>query len=109
MAATKRVLGQSYPNAGTLIDLYTVDDDTQTVCSTITACNRGDSKADIRVSVAIDGAADDDEQYIIDTDVLGKRTHAATIGITLAAGDVVRVWSSSGKVAFNLFGQESPA
>lgn len=105
----RKVLGQAYPDAGVLLGLYVVPDDKQAVCSTVTACNRGTTKADIRVSVAVDGAEDTDKQYVLDTDVSAKRTFAGTIGMTLGAGDIVRVYSSTGRVAFNLFGSESDA
>lgn len=71
------------------------------------ACNKGESDATIRVSIAIAAGADEDKQYLYyDLPVLAKDTFAATLGIALATTDVVRVYSDLGTVAFTLTGVE---
>lgn len=106
MAEAQKVLGQSSPAAGVLTDCYTAP--SKAVVSSVFACNR--SSIDdtlIRVSVAVAGAADEAKQYIYyDLPVLAADTFASTTGITLGAGDVVRCYSASGNVSFNLFGVE---
>jgi hypothetical protein len=90
-----------------LTDLYTVPVDTATVVSTLAVCNRTGSKKSFRVAVAVGGAVDSLEQYLwYDTEVLGNDSIFATIGMTLAAGDVVRVYASALGLSFNLFGTE---
>jgi len=107
MAETLKVLAQSNPSALTLTDMYTVPTSTSTTVSTITICNQTSQKATVRVSVAVDGEADSDKQYIFyDIEVLGNDTLSATIGMTLSAADVVRIYSSSVSTSFNLFGVE---
>lgn len=107
MAETIKVLGQSNPAATTLTDLYTVPADTETVVSTLVIANRTSSNKEVRVSVAVAGAADSLEQYLLyDLTVLKNSSEFYTIGMTLAATDVVRVYADSVGVSFNLFGTE---
>lgn len=108
MADTRKVLGQSNPAARTLTDLYTVPGAASVVVSSIVICNQSTADAKARVSVAVAGAADEPKQYLYyDLDVPGNETFIATIGITLAATDVVRVYSDTDYLSFNLFGLES--
>ena len=107
MAETIKVLGQVAPSATALTVLYTVPSSTEAVVSTIAICNRSSSKITVRVSVAVGGATDSPEQYIMyDVDVESYGYLLATIGLTLAATDVVRVYASSGDASFSLFGTE---
>lgn len=102
-----RVLGQSFPAAGRLVDLYIVPASKRTISSTITACNQMNERRTFRLSVGVGGAADARQQYIYyDTPVDANKTFAQTIGMTLSAGDVVRVRSEDGYMSFNLFGDE---
>lgn len=108
MAEARKVLGQSIPSAGVLTTLYTVPGATQAVNSTITVCNQSKTQtAQVRISIAINGAADALSQYLVyDADFQPKETKGFTLGITLAAADVVRVYSDTGTVSFNAFGVE---
>lgn len=106
------VLGQAKPSAATLTALYTVPAGKQVAVSTITACNVSSSEDLIRISVAIAGAANADKQYLYyDLPLQGasseRNTFAATLGVSLAATDVVRVYSRDGNTSFNLFGDEA--
>ena len=108
MAAIQKVLGQSAPLATTLTDLYTVPASTATVCSSIVVCNRSGTATSFRVSVAEAGALDANEQYLYyDVTIAGNDTFIATIGLTLAATDVVRCYATDASLTFNLFGQEN--
>lgn len=107
MATTYKVLGQSAPSATTDTDLYTVPSATQTVVSTITVTNRSASAATYRVAVRVGGASIASEHYIAyDATVPANDTTALTLGITLAATDVVTVYASSADLSFNAFGSE---
>ena len=108
MADVLKVLGQVKPVAATLTTLYTVPATGQTTTSSLVACNTHSGNSNIRVSVAVNGAADDLKQYIYyDHQISAKDSHVAVLGMTLNEGDVVRVYSDSGYVAFNLFGVET--
>ena len=107
MPETRKVLGQLSPAAATLSTLYTVPAGTQAVSSTILVANQNVMGTRFRVSVAISGAVDATQQYIYrDVMLAGRSTFAATIGITLGPGDVVRVYADDANVSFNLFGVE---
>lgn len=107
MAEAIKVLGQVDVAATTLTALYTVPASTETVVSTLVICNRNSSGVSIRVSVAVAGAADDPSQYIwYDKSVPKNESIFATIGLTFAATDVVRVYSDTANVTFSLFGTE---
>jgi hypothetical protein len=102
-----KVLGQSNPAATTLTALYTVPASTEAVASTLVICNRTSGTLSARVSVAPAGAADALEHYLYyDIKILKNDSTFATIGITLAATDVVRVYASAVGLSFSLFGTE---
>ena len=107
MAEVIKVLGQVDAPATSLTALYTVPASTETVASTLMIANRTASNRRIRVSVAVAGAADSDEQYILYDVLVSKQDFiSATIGLTLAATDVVRVYADGADVSFSLFGTE---
>lgn len=107
MAEVRKVLGQSAPEAATLTDAYTVPGATQAVVSTITLCNLTGIDDLVSISVAVAGAADESKQYVVsDCDLEAHETKTLTLGLTLGATDVVRVYSSAGLTSFNLFGVE---
>ncbi len=107
MAETRKVLGQSNPAATTLTDMYTVPGATQVVASTLMVANRSSVPTSFRVSVAVAGAADANQQYIAyDVPIAGNEAIPLTIGLTLGAADVVRVYATLATLSFNLFGVE---
>lgn len=97
-------LGQSRPSAATLVDCYTVPTGRRATASVLT-CNQGGATT-VRVSHASGGAADSLEQYVLYDSTLAANTTSGTMRLSLAAGDVVRVYSASGTVAFNVNGIE---
>lgn len=106
MTDTVKTLAQLNPSATTLTDFYTVPAATSATISSITICNQSTATT-FRVSIAVAGSANNVKQYIYyDTDLAANRTYIATIGITLAATDVVRVYAGSTNLSFNLFGVE---
>ena len=107
MALTLKVLGQVAPAATTATDLYTVPASTSMVVSTLSVCNRGATNSTFRVSIRVAGAADATKQYLYYDTVAPKNdTVAATLGITLAATDVVTVYAGNANLSFQIFGQE---
>jgi hypothetical protein len=105
MPANYKVLGQSAPASNTLTSLYTVPASTQACCSTIAICNLGVS-CTYRVAVRPAGAAISNQHYLVwDASVNAADSVLLTLGISLAATDVVSV-QASGTVAFSLFGSE---
>lgn len=108
MATTRKVLGQSAPAAATNTNLYTVPAATSTVCSTLVAANRGGVAASFRVAVRPAGATLANEHYLYyDVALSPGDSFAATIGVTLAATDVVTVYASTADLSFSLFGEET--
>ena len=108
MASTFKILGQSKPSATTLTDAYTVPALTSATVSTITVANQSATATSFRISVAIGGAADTPAQYLYyDIAIPGNDTFATTIGITLGAGDVIRVYNTLATCSFNIFGVET--
>lgn len=106
MAELYKVLGQLNPTATTLTALYTVPGATSVVVSTIAVCNQG-ANTTFRISVAVAGAVDDPKQYLYyDLAIPANSTFTATIGITLAATDVVRVYAGTANVSFSIFGTQ---
>jgi uncharacterized membrane protein len=107
MASTYKVLAQSAPSATTNTDVYTVGSGTSAVVSTITVCNRAASAATYRIAIRVAGATLANEDYIAyDASVSANDSIALTIGVTLAATDVVTVYASNANLSFNLFGAE---
>lgn len=104
---TRKVLGQLNPGATSLTAIYTVPAATQAVVSSISVCNQSASSGTFRISVAVAGAADDPKQYLYyDLSSTGNNTFIATVGITMNAGDVIRVYASSASFSFEVFGVE---
>ena len=107
MADAYKVLSQTNPLAATLTDSYTCPAVTQTVISTITVANRSAIATSFRISVAINGAVDGLAQYIAYDVVIGaNEAIALTLGITIDAADVIRVYATLATLTFNIFGVE---
>ena len=107
MAVTYKTLGQVAPSATTETTLYTVPSATNTVCSTVVVCNRTGTADAFRVSVDVGGSGTANKDYLYyDIPINGNDTFTATIGITLSATDVVRVYAGTTGLSFSLFGVE---
>jgi len=108
MATAQKILGQSKPSATTLTDCYTVPALTQATVSTITVTNQSSVATAFRISVAVAGLADTPKQYLYyDIAIAGNDTFATTIGVTLGAADVIRVYNTLATLSFNIFGVET--
>ena len=106
MTIAYKTLGQSNPASTTLTGLYTVPAATSAVASTLTVCNLGASTT-FRVAVRPAGAALADQHYLVyDAALNANDSVMLTLGLTLAATDVVSVYAGTADVAFGLFGAE---
>lgn len=110
MATNYKVLGQSAPSSTTATNLYTVPASTSAVISTLVVANRAATSATYRISIRPAGAAQANQHYIAyDVTVGGGDSTTLTLGLTIAATDVVTVYASTANISFNLFGSEITA
>ena len=104
----KKVLGQSNPSATTLTTLYTVPSGKEAVVSTISVANLTATAATFRIAVRVAGASIANSQYIgYDITVGASDSTLITVGITLAATDVISVYASTANLTFQAFGDEA--
>ena len=107
MATTPKILGQSAPLATTLTALYTVPGATNATVSSVTVCNTSATPTTFRISVAPAGAGDALSQYLFyDVTIPGNDSFIATVGLTLEATDVIRVYATLATLSFSAFGIE---
>ena len=107
MASTLKVLSQTNPSATTLTDSYTVPGATTATVSSLVVANRSATATSFRVSVAVAGAADNAKQYLYyDVPIAGNDTFTGTLGLSLGAADVIRVYATLATLSFNIFGVE---
>ena len=107
MATTYKVLGQITPSAATATTLYTVPAVTQTVVSTIIACNQDTATCTIRVAVRPNGETLASKHYLaFEVALAASQTITFTLGITADAEDVLTIQSSNALTSFNAFGSE---
>lgn len=105
MTDTILVLGQLVPSATMLTTLYTVPSTTSTTVSSIVVANSSATPTSFRISVAVAGAADNAKQYLYyDVPIGGNDTFIATVGLTLATTDLIRVYATLATLSFNVFG-----
>jgi len=107
MPTTYKVLAQSAPSATTNTTLYTVPSATSAVISTITISNRASSQDTYRIAIRPGGASLANQHYVAyDVPIQANDTTALTLGITLAATDVITVYAGSANLSFSVFGSE---
>lgn len=107
MAITYKVLGQEVPAANVQTTVYTVPSGANTVVSTINICNLLTTNAYFRIAVQPANASIVSKHYIAyDAPLPGSDSIALTIGVTLGTTDVISATSTTGNVAFNVFGTE---
>jgi hypothetical protein len=107
----KKVLGQSNPSATTVTTLYTVPSAKEAVVSSISVANLAATSATFRIIIQ---PSADVSATILDKQYFGKDitvglsdTTIITVGITLATGDVIKIYASTATVAFQAFGDEA--
>ena len=108
MAIAYKILGQAHPAATTVTALYTVPSATEAVVSTLTITNVTATAGVARVWVQVAGASTAHTNALMhDVPVAANSVNAFTLGLTLAATDVVSVRSTNGNdLTFQLFGSE---
>ena len=108
MPSVYKVLGQSNPAATTETTAYTVTAGYAAVVSTIMICNQASTAATYRIAIrpAADASTTAKHWIVYGATVAGSDSTALTIGVTLAAGDVVRVFASTANLSFSIFGSE---
>lgn len=108
MATTYKVLAQNNPSATTETTLYTVPTGTSAVISTVAICNQAGSSGTYRIAVrpAADSSTAAKHWIVYGATVAASDSIMLTLGITLAAGDVIRVYASSANMSFSAFGSE---
>jgi hypothetical protein len=108
MATTYKVLGQAAPADTANADLYTVPASTEAVISTIVVSNVTATDATCRIFVRVAGAAAAAGNALVyDGPVTANDFTAITVGITLAATDVITVQSGTADaLTFQAFGSE---
>jgi glucose-6-phosphate dehydrogenase assembly protein OpcA len=107
MPAAYKVLGQNNPAATTATTLYTVPTSTSAVVSSLTIANLASTATTFRVAVRPAGATLASQHYLAyDASLPANDTTILTLGLSLAATDVVTVYAASANVAFSVFGSE---
>ena len=108
MAQTHKVLGQSAPADTNNANIYTVAASTQAIVSTICVANITTSAATFRIAVRPACATVANQHWIAyDVSLGGNDSVTLTLGITLAATDVLTVRSGTANaLAFSAFGVE---
>lgn len=107
MPTTYKVLAQLAPSATTATTLYTVGSGKSAVISTLVVANRANTAASYRIAVRPAGATLANEHYMAyDVTVGANDSTTLTLGITLAATDVVTVYASTANLSFSAFGSE---
>jgi len=80
------------------------------VCSSLVVCRRGASSGAYRVSIDVGGTGTEDKDYLAFDATIGANASAVAVhGLTLGAGDQVKVYASDDDVSFSLFGSEQDA
>ena len=110
MATAYKVLGQANPSATTVTTLYTVPSATEAVVSSISVANLTATAATFRIIVQKSADVSGtilSKQYIgYEITVGASDTTIITVGLTLATGDVIKVYGSTADLAFQAFGSE---
>ena len=98
-------LAQISPVATTLTDVYTCPTGKHATLQVI-ACNSGASTVTLRVSHAVLGVADNIKQYMLYGKTVVAGDTVVTVKVTLAGGDIIRVYTNLATVTFNVNGIE---
>lgn len=105
---TYKILGQSAPTSTANADLITVGASKSQIISTLNVANTTGTAATTRVFARIAGAtAAASNALLYDVSIPGNTSVSFTLGITLAATDVLTVQSgTSNALTFTAFGTE---
>lgn len=105
---TYKILGQSAPTSTSNADLITVGASKSQIVSTLVIANTTTSAATARVFARIAGAAAAASNALIyDINIAANSTASFTLGITLAATDVLTIQTGTANaLTFTAFGTE---
>jgi hypothetical protein len=107
MATRYKVLGQVAPSAATDTTLYTVPALKESILSTLIVANRENASRTFRIAIRPGGETLANQHYIaFDVTVNALDSTTLTLGITLAASDVITVRGSGASMSFSAFGTE---
>jgi glucose-6-phosphate dehydrogenase assembly protein OpcA len=107
MPTTYKVLGQSNPAATTLTTLYTAPSATSAIISSISVANLTATAATFRIAIRPAGASITNAHYLgYDITVGASDSTIITMGVTMAATDVLSVYASTASLVFQAFGSE---
>lgn len=108
MPQAYKTLGQLDLTTTNLTDAYTVPALTEAVVSTIIIANRSASATTYSIAIRTEGDAISNKHYIASGVALpANNSTTLTVGITLAATDVISVSASTANaVSVNVFGTE---
>jgi hypothetical protein len=99
--------GGAFGKRNSTTTVYTVPSATQSICSTLTICNRDNATAYYDIVVRPAGATLEDKHYITFDAIVGPDdTITLTLGIALSATDVVQIIASSPNLSVTMFGNE---
>lgn len=101
-----RVLAQSKPAGGGFYALFGVGIDKGVVISFLNICNTDVYDASVRIAIYRDESPDPEHYVEYGMLIYGNCSAQRLKGVTLAQGDKIGVYSSSGNVTFSLFGSE---
>jgi hypothetical protein len=101
------LLASALPSANTLTKLYTVPDGKRAVVN-MTACNRANSAATIRIAMSSKSTPADSEYIEFDSNINANDSIERT-AIALSAGEQIFVQANSSSVAFVVWGIEEIA
>lgn len=106
-----KVLGRKAAAATQPEELYATPSSSSSVVSTIVVCNRAASIKTYRIAVKpTTGTTLANEHYLAyDIAIAANDSTALTLGITLAAGNVIVTYASSADLTFTAFGSELAA
>ena len=104
MPAMKQLCGVALA-ATTLTTVYTAP--VQCAVSTLVVCNRGATSTTFRLAHAPGGAADTPGQYFVyDAAIAANTTVPFTLGVCLAASDVLRGYAGNANITVMAWGEE---
>jgi hypothetical protein len=105
MATANKILGQVSPAADTLTALYTVPAATQANVN-IFVCNTSFAITTFRIAIVKSGGSVSTEEYIAYDTEININYPIDITGISLAAGDFIRVYATLNTVTFTAMGIE---
>lgn len=107
MPTIYKVLGQLSTAAATEANVYVVPSGNSAVVSTVSICNRSSVSTTFRLNVKVANAATENKQYLaFDSVAPANDTVYLTLGLTLAAGDVLAANTAAATCSVSAFGSE---